>query len=67
MMRFDKSLHTIVVTCSDCGNLYGEIAFTLDEAARLSSQHERHVHGISIGKTQGYGIAYQRTRRGTQT
>ncbi len=67
MMRFDKSSTTVVVTCTECPNLYAEIASNLTEAAQLSARHERHVHGISIGKTQGYGIQYQRTRRGTET
>lgn len=67
MMRFDKSPLTVVVTCSDCGSLYAEVASDLNEAAKLSARHERNVHNISIGKTQGYGIAYQRTRRGSKT
>ncbi len=67
MIRFDKSKTSVVVTCTDCGSLYAEVAADLDEAAKLSTRHERHVHGISVGKTQGYGISYQRTRRGSKT
>lgn len=65
-MRFDKSNHTIVITCSECSTLYAELAVSIAEAARISTEHERLVHGISAGKTQGYGITYQATRRASK-
>jgi hypothetical protein len=67
MMRFDKSNHSVVVTCSDCRGLFSAIANDLREAANISADHERNVHGVSIGKTQGYGILYQSTRRASKT
>jgi hypothetical protein len=62
-MRFDKSYASIVITCSECQHLYAEVATGVTEAAQISADHERRVHGISTGKTQGYGIQYQATRR----
>ncbi len=63
MMRFDKSATSVVITCDDCGSLWAEVASDVREAARRSIQHERDVHSIHSGKTQGYGILYQSTRR----
>lgn len=67
MMRFDKSNHSVVVTCSECRGLFSAVANTLKEAAQISTDHERNVHGVSVGKTQGYGIIYQSTRRASKT
>lgn len=63
MMRFDKSATSVVVTCDECGNLWAEVARDVPEAARRSIKHERDVHNIHSGRTQGYGILYQSTRR----
>lgn len=67
MIRFDKSDTSVVITCDECGNLWAEIAPDVRAAARRSIQHELDVHNIHKGKTQGYGILYQSTRRATKT
>ena len=64
MMRFDKSSSTVVVTCDECGSLWATIALSLNEAARKSIEHERQVHKVPAGNTQGYNIIYSATRRG---
>jgi len=64
MMRFDKSPDSVVVTCDECGSLWATIALSLNEAARKSLEHERQVHKVPVGNTQGYNIIYSATRRG---
>jgi len=64
MIHFDKSEESVVVTCDDCKDAWASAHSNLNAAARASLVHERDVHRVSSGNTQGYAIIYSATRRG---
>jgi len=64
MIHFDKTAESVVVTCDECGDAWATCHSTLNAAARASLIHERDVHRVSSGNTQGYAIIYSATRRG---
>jgi len=66
MMHFDKTTESVVVTCDNCGDAWASAHSNLNAAARASLIHERDVHRVSGGNTQGYAIIYSATRRGRQ-
>jgi hypothetical protein len=64
MITFDKTAESVVITCDDCGEAWASAHSNLNAAARASLIHERDVHSVSPGNTQGYAIIYSATRRG---